>query len=114
MWLKLLFAPPPPPPPAGSLSLFSRSVRPSRSQVDCLFRLLERATRHGDTTKRPGPRPPPFDAAVPPDDRTVMGGLSPNSTANTNTKVLEKEVRNRRVNCAATHCPQRPIPNLSL
>ncbi|CAN0277937.1 unnamed protein product, partial [Ectocarpus sp. 12 AP-2014] len=59
--------------------------------VDCLFRLLERATRHGDTTKRPGPRPPPFDAAVPPEDRTVMGGMSPNSTADTNTKAMEKE-----------------------
>ncbi|CAM9839959.1 unnamed protein product [Ectocarpus sp. 6 AP-2014] len=59
--------------------------------VDCLFRLLERATRHGDTTKRPGPRPPPFDAAVPPEDRTVMGGMSPNSTAETNTKAMEKE-----------------------
>ncbi|CAN0554436.1 unnamed protein product, partial [Ectocarpus sp. 12 AP-2014] len=59
--------------------------------VDCVFRLLERATRHGDTTKRPGPRPPPFDAAVPPEDRTVTGGMSPNSTADTNTKAMEKE-----------------------
>ncbi|CAN0053014.1 unnamed protein product, partial [Ectocarpus sp. 8 AP-2014] len=59
--------------------------------VDCLFRLLERATRHGDTTKRPGPRPPPFDAAVPPEDRTVLGGMSPNSTVDTNTKAMEKE-----------------------
>ncbi|CAB1096330.1 unnamed protein product [Ectocarpus sp. CCAP 1310/34] len=57
--------------------------------VDCLFRLLERATRHGDTTKRPGPRLPPFDAAVPPEDRTVMGVLSLNSTADTNTMAME-------------------------
>eukprot|EP00752_Nemacystus_decipiens_P012178 g10796.t1 len=47
--------------------------------VDCLSRLLERATRHGDTTKNPphSSRPPAKEAGTPDaDDGTTIAGVS--------------------------------------
>lgn len=57
---------------------------PSLPQVDCLSRLLERATRHGDTTKQPLPASRPAAAAVAAadgDDGTGIAGTSSNEAA---------------------------------